>query len=527
MEQDAQLKLFSELGHGPWTVLMDSEYRDGISFGIYCALGDPARRAKFLTDPGWDLTVTSGAPGFSQSGRGETTYHRDWSDDGVEPVVLQREFHGAREDYVEIQQEFRLFHNMAVDKQTGNLIKPYDDGTEEVAVKFEGNRVLVRTKLIKQYMAARQLDLHLYIDSVVYGSKGETMPEKWIIETDDTRLELHTPKNGFPFDKPFSRLLGKKIIPPGPIETCGMWPYEAPEVYPEFIIGEDEYGRPVYYTSDPDKLANYFGKNPEAPHYLSPVHFRKDVLQKYYDRPELYSVTDGRLRCAGLWSCQIDNDHEDRVTVFLGDLGRDLPASERDYWRGFMITPDVKISETNFRRSFLGQFADPKTVDLLFKRQYDEVNEAWAKSFGWPLFRDPEGPDKQLLSRLRLPLNDSQGEFESAIRVLTQLLVDALNEKSIGAALQGKQSEERGISKLERLLKQEGYPNVEDVKVLRRLQELRSKVTAHRKGSDYEDVLDKNLGSLRGREAVSALMQELLDLLHRAEEWAGSRESGS
>lgn len=519
MEQDTQLKLFRNLGNGAWTILKDSKYGDGISFGIYCALGDPGCRSKFLADPGWDLRVTAGAPGFSQGG-GETTYHRDWSDDGVEPLVLQREFHGAREDYVEIQQEFRLFHNLAVDRQTGNLIKPHDDGTEEVAVKFDGKQVLVRTRLIKQYMAARQMDLHLYIDSVVYGSNDEAMPEEWVIETDDTRLELHTPKR-VPFEKPFSRLLGKKILPPGPIETSGVWPFEAPEEYPEFIIGEDEHGRPVRFTCDPDQLADYFGKNSEAPHYLTPVHFRKEVLQKYYDRPELYSVSDGGVRCAALWSCRIDNDHADRVIVFLGDLGRDLPASERDYWRGFMISPDAKISETNFRRSFLGHFTDPKSVDLIFKRRYDDVNEAWSSLYGWPLFRTPEGPDKHLFRRLRLPLNDSQAEFESAIRVLTQLLVDALNEKQIDSLLSSKEPNEKGISKLGRVFAQEEHLREIDVKVLRSLQEVRSKVTAHRKGSDYEKILDKNFGNHRGREAVEGLMEDLLDWLSKILESIG------
>lgn len=530
MKQSAELDSFLHLGSGPWTVVNESIHRDGVNYGIYCALGDPGCRPQFLREPAWDLSVTSGSPGFSQhseNGEWVTTYHRDWPEHGVEPFVLYREFHGAREDYVEVQQEFRLFHNLAYDRPTGNLIKPNTDGTEEIAVKFEGGRVLVRTKLLKQYMAARQLDLHLYIDSVVYGNQGKTPPEEWSIRNDGACIELHASTDAVFSKKPFTRMLGKRIITPGPMETCAVWPFEPEEHYPDFIIGEDEHGRPVYFTSDPDQLANYFGKNPEAPHYLTPVHFRKEVLQKYYDRPELYTVSDGRLQCAALWSCQIDNDHDDRVTVFLGDLGRDLPESERDYWRGFMITPDVTISDTNLRRSFLGQFADPKTVDLLFKRQYDEVNEAWTRAFGWPLFRDPEGPDKKLVNRLRLPLNDSQAEFESAIRVLTQLLVDALNEKSIEASLETKQSNEKGISKLERLFKQEAYPHLDDVKVLRRLQELRSKVTAHRKGSDYEEVLNKNLGSRRGREAVSFLMQELLDLLNRAKEWAEERASRS
>jgi hypothetical protein len=57
-----------------------------------------------------------------------------------------------------------------------------------------------------------------------------------------------------------------------------------------------------------------------------------------------------------------------RPPDFLGDLGRDLPSAERDYWRGFMITPDAKVSETNLRRSFLNQFADSSALDLQFRR---------------------------------------------------------------------------------------------------------------------------------------------------------------
>jgi hypothetical protein len=161
----------------------------------------------------------------------------------------------------------------------------------------------------------------------------------------------------------------------------------------------------------------------------------------------------------------------------------------------------------------LGQFTDPKSVDLIFQRRYDELNEAWSDLFGWQLFRSPEGPDKHLFSRLRLPLNDSQSEFESSIRVLTQLLVDALNEKQIESRLSSKHANEKGISKLERLFAQEERLQGNDVKVLRSLQEVRSRVTAHRKGSDYEKVLDKNFGNRRGREAVEILMQDLLNWL--------------
>ena len=75
----------------------------------------------------------------------------------------------------------------------------------------------------------------------------------------------------------------------------------------EFIIGVDEEGGEIVHTSYPSYLANNFGANPEEPHYLTPVHFRREVLDKYYQKPGKYSVEDSILRCAYLWSMTMDN----------------------------------------------------------------------------------------------------------------------------------------------------------------------------------------------------------------------------
>lgn len=69
----------------------------------------------------------------------------------------------------------------------------------------------------------------------------------------------------------YSVLMGKKILMPAPIEECGYWPYEKEESYEDFIIGVDEFGKEIFNTCNPDKLNNYFGSNPDAPMYLTPV----------------------------------------------------------------------------------------------------------------------------------------------------------------------------------------------------------------------------------------------------------------
>jgi hypothetical protein len=109
----------------------------------------------------------------------------------------------------------------------------------------------------------------------------------------------------------------KKFFSPPPIERCNLWEFEArAQEYESFIINEDEFGRAVTFTCEESKLSNYFGKNPGAPHYLTPVFFRSDVLQKYYNNAELYTVTEGSVSCKARWHLRLDNDHSDYVAVF-------------------------------------------------------------------------------------------------------------------------------------------------------------------------------------------------------------------
>lgn len=523
LPQDKQREFFERLGEDAWTVVYDSQNTESHDVGVYCALSEPSRRTQALGDGGWDLTITDGAPGFSQSwpdGVLTTTYHPSGSLDGLEPLVLVREFYGASPSTVELDQQFRLFHNLRHDPDSGNYFKMLNDGTQTPAVRVEGRKISIRTPLLRQYIAARQMDLLLFIDSKVFSTEPADLPEKVEYSTD--RLVGLRYYGDLDYrDQVFSRFLATKVIAPGPVETCGIWPYEAEDKnFPEFIIGEDEQGRHIMHTCDPDALADYFGKNPGSPHYLTPVHFRKEVLQKYYAKPELYSVEDGYLRCAALWGLQMDNDHEDRVVVFLGDLCRDLPSAERDYWRGYMMAPDAKMSATNFKRAFLAEPTDPEALDLRFRRLYQKANDLHAERYGWPLFREPKESDVYLLQQLRLPLNDSQNEFEEALKLLAKLMSDAMNEKEVQKQLTERVEGDKGISKLARYLAASGYPEVtRDIAYLRKVQELRSRVTAHLKGSDYEKALTKNLGVQRGREAIRTLFEEGITLLETMVAW--------
>ena len=368
--QSDNIAVVDEIGKGKWTTLYEYQCREGYSRCFYSALLSIERVSSSLEQSSWDISIGDGAPGFSQyfeDGRTITTYHRH-SLPGIEPIIYSRNFHDLKPRQFDLSEEFRLFHNLYHDRNNDRFIHLDNRGNEFVAVEVAPGRVRVLTRLLQQYLAARQCALALFfdhrVDANVDAATARTTFPAVEVATADRRYSFHVGEvtNGV-----ISRLIGKKIMPPPSITEAGIWPYETTrdDKYAEFIIGISDDGTPAVHNCNPAGLANYFGANEHAPHYLTPVWFSRDVLTKYYDDPDKFSVEDGYLRCGALWGIRIDNNLPDHVVVYLGDLGRDLSYDEQMYWKYFNISPgEGGTSVTNFKRSFLAQFSDPSSPDL-------------------------------------------------------------------------------------------------------------------------------------------------------------------
>ncbi len=57
------------------------------------------------------------------------------SDNGIEPLVICRNFHDARDGYQEVSEEFRFFHNLYHDRKNNRYIKISDDGNETTIIE--------------------------------------------------------------------------------------------------------------------------------------------------------------------------------------------------------------------------------------------------------------------------------------------------------------------------------------------------------------------------------------------------------
>lgn len=449
---------------------------------------------KIFQDIGWDSSIGTQGPGFVQSGS-ETTYQRIHSDfSSCENIVNYREFYGIKPDYVELVEEFRLLNNLYHNVTTNTYSSISENGECIEVAKIENKTcVYIKLEYLMRYAAARQMALLLFFDMRTKISGG--LLENGLSEFSDQYKDdtLYYGIWGAEYSMSdkyvYSVLMGKKIVYPKSIEQCGYWPFEKERQYEDFIIGIDDQGDPRKFTCNPDKLSNYCGANSGSPHYLTPVFFKKEVLQRYLSHPNQYSVEDGYLRCQSLWGIAIDNHHMDYVSVYLGDLGRDLPEQEQNHWLQYNVVTSEKLSEVAFKRDFLCIAADSDISDLKFKSNFSRFQKRWKKKFGWDLFLPLSELDEYNINLLHIPITDSQEEFDHQILSLVKTTIDSLNEKEIFKQLKNTNDLKGGISKFKQWLIELDVEGFEPhIKFLRNLQELRSTGTGHRKGKGYEKI---------------------------------------
>ncbi len=476
---------------------------------IYCALIPSSQIQESLAHSDSDLTSYRGIPGgvtYHKQGELHREYLRYGVDNGVEPLIINRNFYRLWEEYNEISEEFRLFHNLYHDQKTNQYLKIDDVGNEEVVAMVTPDHIQIRLKEIRQFLAIKEM--HLAIQFVFHQNSIYSLEELELQAGEDNKrdglmcwLHRYGDLTGIGNCQTFSYLVGKRLLEPLPKAKSGFWPFaeETDVKYEEFIIDVDEDGEEILYTSNPDELKtpadpeNIRGVDNDAPSYLTPIHFSKKVLGKYYHEPRKYSVEDSILRCGSLWGVFIDNHHEDRVCAWLGDLGHDLPYSEQQHWRQHNISPTGGINKTFFDRQLGTQFTDSDMPENIFKQRYRDLQKASQEELAEQWLLPLSTADTYLLECLRIPATDEHRHFDELVLSLTKILIDSLNEaylkKMIPFRKRLEYKEKRGIALLEAALHLNKIKGTNGhVDFFRKLQSLRSSGSEHRNGSKYEKI---------------------------------------
>ncbi len=495
--QDWQDKIKDELGTTEWITVFaqDNAIKDVDQGGLYCALIPLSLKDKILATHNWDLSIGSGKPGLCshyEDGKEITQYYRVL-DEGIEPLVHWRHFPN-KEGYIEISEEFRLYFDLYEDRSNKGVFKFiifHDDGEDECIAEITTCQAKIKIKYLKKYLSVRKMICALYFDLMRFSSKS--FEELKINEHDKeyksdeyiySLLIRHSPLSSSQIQ---SWLKGKKLVFPLKDYTPTIWSENSGKKYEEFIIDVDENGNEIIHSCEENNLANFFGKNEGNSFFLTPVYFKKEVLQKYYSNPQKYEVQDGSVYCKGFWHLRLDNNHPDHVMVFLGDLGR-LSNKEQLHWKHHNIYAKG-MSRTNFERSIEGKFSNPEAPDLFFKYRFEEFQQKWFSEFGWYLFKPLTEKDQHHYTSLYIPTTNEQKEFDEQILSLVKIFIDSLNEEKLVDGIIIEKKNAKGIDKFEAYLNYRSIKIPRMIEFLRNLQTLRSTSIAHRKSKHNKDYL--------------------------------------
>ena len=468
-------------------------------------------------------------------------------DERVKPLIIERAFNRRKENSLEICEEFRLFNNLYRDEETNKYLKDnlVDGGYEEVVVAVvEPNCVKMLGKEIRQFLKHKEMYLFVRLICHVYSEYSleelglrQDQVESAKIDLSDGHLSWRctyseTRKDGYQTESVLraTRLIGfSKVGEEKPVE---------------FIIGVDKNGNEVTLTCNEGSEAW--------------IHFRKQVLDKYYREPDRYTVGDTVLVCHGgngktEWILPMDDDHDDKVCVKLSDFAL-IPYEEQWHWKTYNIPPKGNISATYLKRygerssrfAIISHDGGPRVSSTrpehLFRQHYNELQAVCDTHLGWQLVRPfgtvmpanryivlgtppiirYSGPDEHHLRCLRVPFSDNQVDFDEMVRSLVLVLIDSLNVgnlKTVFPPSQGKQlRDEWTIEWLKDTLNYFGVKGSNShIRFLKQLQNLRSSGVAHRKDSDpqmYADSVEYfNLAKLDLQKGFAEILRRAIEVL--------------
>lgn len=499
-----------ELGEGIWIPLHKNinkgdKSEDG---SLYSCLVSPDETAQAMKGYGWDLLPGDGGPSIVSSGSSNIWYEPNSTK--YIPLVIRRDFHGRRESYREILQELVLFLELYHDSTNCKYVVDDENGTEIDVIKYSEKETVIRKSFLRAFMSARQLNLLLFFENSRHKEGNERLADEHLNEPaiSFTRFWDSSYVKGF---DTFTRVLGKKLYRCLPRTEENYNPFKTERDYESFIIEGDAHDNKVC-SSEPSILANYFGKNQGAPHYLTPVYFDKGVLQKYFGSSTEYEVQDSVIYKHGYWRLRFDNNSPNHVCVFLGDLGRDIPHAEAVYWKSFNLPPEGRqISDTYFKRSMMGNFADAESPDLVFKSEFERFQSQWLELKGWPLFLPLVEADKYCFKTLHSLTKNEQSEFDSQVLSLVKITIDSINVKGLKEHVS---IEEGGsIKRLSAYLKSNGV-KFDTASFFGGLQGVRSTGVAHRRGSKYEKTIERlGIDDSALIQAFDRILEQVVELL--------------
>lgn len=389
---------------------------------------------KILENDSWGFSIDNfGKSYFGKryaKGKESIYFHSGENDDDslFEYLIACRTFNGKYESTIEINPKLIWYRNLV--EYNDEFIDPELD---EVIIRKNKNFIEVQKSYLKDFLSAYNKCCVICFDHRRFFSIDSKLAyENKNISNND--MILSYVKNSYNYNEKngFSSILGKIILRPfiNPIHKEYL-EYTQEKQYENFIIDQDKNtGETIEFTCDEEKLSNYFGANPNAPHFLTPIFFNKRVLNYYISDTRNYSIKDSLIIYLDKWSLPYTINEVDKVVVWLGDLGR-IPFEEQKKWKVYNELPNGKIEKNFYKRQILNEWTESSIGEKGLFNRIEKLSHLFEKKYGYKLFIELSNADKEIEDALLIPASNSIPVYQNFLIQLSKVTVERINKKEI------------------------------------------------------------------------------------------------
>ena len=447
---DDYIELYKNINLHEWITIFEENEDDNMENDIFtfCSLldVDKVNENNYMNKCDWGFSVGSFGKSYFgstyNSKNNDIYFNNGEFDDNFEYLVALRYF----EKYpkiIEINPKLIWYYNLV--KENDNYLNPL---TDETIIKTTEHKIQVRREYLKDFLCSIHKVCVIVFDHRRYFNKTTDIEfnnediygKNYFI----SRNILDNRGGSVKYDS-ISNIIGKVLITPFKNPHHPDYKqYTESDKFESFIIGYDEdEDEMIEYTCEESKLANYFGGNSEAPHFLTATYFNIKVLDKYKNDPRNYTIKDSQIIYLNEWSIPFSYNEENKITVWLGDLGR-IPYGEQKYWKAFNEKPKGGVEKNFFKREIEGVWTDASRIESKLVPTINKFNSLICEKYGEELFLVLSNADKEIYNTFMLPTNFSMPEYQSFLLKLTKLTVESINVKLIKKVMGNKYSSNLG-----------------------------------------------------------------------------------
>lgn len=431
------IELYKNLNNEDWIILYEENTQRNMENDIFtfCALTDMDYivNNQYLENYEWEFATDSfGKAGFGTYGtyengelKEEIFFFDGVTHDSFEYLIALRSFE-KYDKSVEINPKFIWYGNLVKGKEGY-----YNPITDELIIKVSERKIVVQREYLKDFLCAYQKVCVVVCDHRRWFNSDHMIKEQY----SDIRgknyfftLNVSTCPGGSMGYKYYASIIGKAVIMPYKKPHHVDYKYfTEEEKYEQFIVDYDEdEDEAVYFTCNEKELANFFGTNPEAPHFLTPIYFKIQVLDRYKNDSRNYTITDSTISFLNEWSIPFNINKENIVSVWLGDLGR-IPYEEQQYWKAYNIPPKGGMDQKFIDRQLRNKWTDSSRIESKVVPALNKLNAIISEKYGDVIFKVLSDADKEIYNTFMLPTNYSMPEYQSFLMKLCKLTSESIN----------------------------------------------------------------------------------------------------